>query len=135
MKFLHTMLRVKDLEKSLNFYCNVLDFKLIAKDDFKDGEFTLAFIQAPSDNGDGSMLELTYNWGVSSYEMGTAYGHVAFEVENIFDFQKKLQKHGHDLSWGPKKSPSGLRYIAFMVDPDGYKIELLEPRPANASFS
>ena len=135
MKYLHTMLRVKNLEKSLDFYCNVLNFRLVSKDEFKEGEFTLAFLQAPNDDSNGPTLELTYNWGVEQYEIGTAYGHLAFEVPDIFEFQKKLQKFGHDLSWGPKKSPSGKRYIAFMIDPDGYKIELLEPRPASGELS
>jgi lactoylglutathione lyase len=127
MKYLHTMIRVGDLDKSIQFYCEVLNFKLLSRQDFKDGEFTLVFLKAPNDEDNASVLELTYNWGVTKYEMGGAYGHMAYEVPSILEFQKKLQKQGHDLSWGPKKSPDGTINIAFIIDPDGYKIELLEP--------
>lgn len=135
MKYLHTMLRVTNLEKSLDFYCNILNFKLVARNDFPDGEFTLAFLKASSDEAEGPLLELTYNWGVSAYDLGNGYGHLAFEVPDLLVFQKKLQQHDLDFSWGPKKSPSGARSIAFMTDPDGYKIELLEPRPASGTLS
>ena len=127
MKYLHTMIRVGDLDKSIQFYCEVLKFKFISRNDYKDGEFTLVFLQAPGDENNSSLLELTYNWGVTKYDLGTGYGHLAYEVLSIPEFQKQLQTHGHDLSWGPKKSPNGKRNIAFMIDPDGYKIELIEP--------
>ena len=127
MKYLHTMIRVGDLDKSIYFYSEVLKFKLISREDYKDGNFTLAFLRAPSDDSNAPVLELTYNWGVSKYELGTAFGHIAYEVPSIINFQKEIQKLGFDLSWGPKKSPSGTRSIAFLTDPDRYKIELLEP--------
>ena len=128
MKYLHTMIRVGDLEKSIYFYCEVLNFKLISREDYKEGSFTLVFLRAPNDDIDAPYLELTYNWGVTKYEIGSGYGHLAYEVPSILEFQKGIQKFGFDLSWGPKKSPSGSRSIAFITDPDGYKIELLEPQ-------
>lgn len=129
MKYLHTMIRVGDLEKSIYFYCEVLNFEFLSREDYKDGNFTLVFLRSPGDDNNGPVLELTYNWGITKYELGEGYGHVAYEVPSIIDFQKRIQKLGFDLSWGPKKSPSGSKMIAFLTDPDGYKIELLEPHP------
>ncbi len=133
MKYLHTMLRVSDLEKSLHFYNIALGFKVVSRQDHAKDKFTLVFLFAPSDSiypqpapVAAPMIELTYNWGVSSYEKGNAYGHMAYQVESIEKIQIQLKQHGYDLSWGPALSPSGNSRLAFIDDPDGYEIELLE---------
>ncbi len=126
MKYLHTMIRVTDLEKSLRFYVEGLGFTLVSKNEYPDGKFTLAFLRAPGDSNDGPMLELTYNWGQDKYERGDAYGHMAYLVNSITDVQKKIQTKGYDLSWGPGASPNGKSVLAFIDDPDGYEIELIE---------
>ena len=126
MKYLHTMLRVTDLEKSLRFYLEGLGFQLVSRDDYPDGKFTLAFLLAPGDTEGGPMIELTHNWETSQYQRGDAYGHVAYRVKSIEAVQTRLKKHGYDLSWGPGETPSGKTRMAFIDDPDGYEIELLE---------
>jgi lactoylglutathione lyase len=128
MKYLHTMLRVVDLEKSIKFYTDGLGFKLLRRNDYADGKFTLVFLRAENDNDDGPQIELTHNWETNQYVRGDAYGHVAFQVDSIADVQKKLRHHGYDLSWGPGKTPDGRTTMAFVDDPDGYEIELLEYR-------
>ena len=129
MRYLHTMLRVKDLGSSLKFYCEGLGFTLIRKDDYPDGKFTLAFLQAPGDGGvNPPQIELTHNWETDSYERGDAYGHCAYAVDSIDEIQARLKKAGFDLSWGPGVTPSGETKMAFVDDPDGYEIELLEGR-------
>ena len=122
------MLRVVDLEKSLKFYRDGLGFKVLSRSDYKDGKFTLVFLRADSDTDDGPMIELTHNWDTDRYERGDAYGHVAYQVNSIAEIQTRLRKQGFDLSWGPGKTPSGTRSMAFVDDPDGFEIELLESR-------
>lgn len=124
--YLHTMLRVTNLEKSIHFYREGLGFEVVRRDDYTDGKFTLVFLRAPSDKTDGPMVELTHNWGVDHYERGDAFGHLAYAVDSIESVRVRLQKHGYDLSWGPGKTPNGKRAMAFVDDPDGYEIELLE---------
>ena len=115
MRYLHTMLRVTDLERSLRFYREGLGFELVRKDDYAKDRFTLAFLRAP---GDGAQLELTHNWDVKEYARGDAYGHVAFAVDSIADVQARLRSAGYDLSWGPGVTPSGKTKMAFVDDPD-----------------
>lgn len=126
MKYLHTMIRVGDLEKSIKFYCDILNFQVEKRNDFPEGKFTLVFLRSRDEESDGPMLELTYNWGVSQYDIGKGYGHVAYKVSSLDEIQKKLTAAGLNFSWGPGKTPSGKRNMAFLTDPDGYKIELLE---------
>lgn len=126
MRYLHTMLRVTNLEKSLHFYTKGLGFELVRKSDYPDGKFTLAFLRSGTDDANGPMIELTHNWDTKRYERGNAYGHVAYRVESIATVQERLQCHGYDLSWGPGKTPDGKKAMAFVDDPDGYEIELLE---------
>ena len=128
MRYLHTMIRVADLERSLRFYTEGLGFHLIRKSEYPDGKFTLAFLRAggDSDSPNAPMIELTHNWGVSSYSRGDAYGHVAYQVASIDAIQTRLKEKGYDLSWGPGGTPDGRRKMAFVDDPDGYEIELLE---------
>lgn len=128
MRYLHTMIRVGDLLRSLDFYTKVLGFKKIRVSDYPDDKFTLAFIQAPgeADGEDGPMLELTYNYGVSSYELGEGYGHIALAVDSMATLAETLKAEGWEFSWGPGVSPNGKKKMAFIKDPDGYSIELLE---------
>ena len=126
MKYLHTMLRVGNLERSLQFYTQILNFELVNREDHENGKFTLAFLRSKDSDTEEPELELTYNWGVEKYELGSGYGHLAFLVDSIETVQSGLQKAGLDLSWGPSSSPSGRSRIAFFKDPDGYSIELIE---------
>lgn len=126
MRYLHTMVRVVDLEKSLRFYQEALGFVLTRRKDYPEGKFTLAFLRAPGDSENGPLLELTHNWETKRYERGDGYGHLAFQVESIDAVRERLRAHGHDLSWGPGSTPDGKRRMAFIDDPDGYEIELLE---------
>jgi lactoylglutathione lyase len=126
MRYLHTMLRVTDLERSKRFYCEGLGFELVRERRYDDGRFTLAFLRAPGDRDSDAMLELTHNWDTDSYTRGDAYGHVAYEVDSIDAIRQRLERAGYALSWGPGKTPDGRRAMAFVDDPDGYEIELLE---------
>ena len=129
MKYLHTMIRVVDLNKSLHFYVEALGFTVVKRDDYEKDRFTLVFLRAPGDQGnDAPMIELTHNWDTKSYSRGDAYGHLAYAVQSVDEVQKKLQIKGYDLSWGPGLTPSGKTKMAFVDDPDGYEIELLEYR-------
>ena len=128
MQFLHTMFRVTDLEQSKRFYCEGLGFTLVSERRYDDGRFTLAFLRAPGDGEAGPLLELTHNWDTGRYERGDAFGHVAYRVPSIAEVQARLRGAGYDLSWGPGKTPDGKRAMAFVDDPDGYEIELLEGR-------
>jgi len=121
------MLRVSDLEKSLAFYTDVLDMKMLRRTDYPDGKFTLAFV-GYSDEQQGAVLELTHNWGVSEYEIGNAFGHIAIEVEDAYEACKKITGRGGKVvrEAGPMKH--GNTVIAFVEDPDGYKIELIQKK-------
>jgi lactoylglutathione lyase len=128
MRYLHTMIRVGDIDRSLHFYQDILGFKEIRRSDYPDDKFTLVFLQAPGDTDDvfGPMLELTYNYGVDAYDLGKGYGHVAFRVDSMSEVQDAIEKNGLTFSWGPGKTPDGRKQMAFLTDPDGYKIELIE---------
>jgi lactoylglutathione lyase len=129
LTYLHTMIRVVDLEQSIRFYTEGLGFVLETRKDYPEGRFTLAFLRAPGDRdkpGRSPMIELTHNWDTKEYSRGDAYGHMAFQVESIEAVQKHLQSKGYDLSWGPGLTPDGKTSMAFADDPDGYEIELLQ---------
>lgn len=125
MRLLHTMLRVGDLDRSLLFYTDVLGMKLLRRKDYPDGKFTLAFV-GYQDESEGAVIELTHNWDTSSYDLGNGYGHIALEVEDAYDACARIkQKGGHvTREAGPMKH--GQTVIAFVEDPDGYKIELIQ---------
>lgn len=120
------MIRVLDLDQSIRFYTEGLGFEILSRQDYEKGRFTLVFLQSKDDKGRGVQLELTHNWDTKSYVRGDAYGHMAYLVDSIAEIQKKLKANGYDLSWGPGKTPSGTTTMAFVDDPDGYEIELLE---------
>lgn len=126
MRYLHTMIRVGDLERSVDFYTRVLGFLETRRSEYPDGKFTLVFLQAAGDREDGPLLELTYNWGVDNYDLGSGYGHVAFQVDSVAAIGRQLEAAGLAFSWGPGKTPDGRTTMAFVDDPDGYKLELLE---------
>jgi len=125
MRLLHTMLRVVDLEISLAFYTKVLGMKLLRRTDYPDGKFTLAFVGF-NDEASGAVIELTHNWGVEKYELGNAFGHIAIEVEDACAACAKIKQRGGKVvrEAGPMKH--GRTVIAFIEDPDGYKIELIQ---------
>ena len=125
MRILHTMLRVVDLEKSLAFYTGVLGMKLLRRTDYPDGKFTLAFV-GYSDEASGAAIELTHNWGTEKYELGNAYGHIAVEVEDAYAACKNIKQRGGKVVREAGKMKHGSTVIAFVDDPDGYKIELIQ---------
>jgi len=125
MRLLHTMLRVGDLERSIAFYRDVLGMTLLSRKDYPDGKFTLAFLGFEA-NPAQAEIELTHNWGVTSYELGTAYGHIALGVDDIYAACDRIRAAGGTLSREPGPMKHGSTVIAFVVDPDGYKVELIE---------
>jgi lactoylglutathione lyase len=125
MRMLHTMLRVGNLEESLKFYCEVLGMKLLRQKDYPGGEFTLAFV-GYGDESDNTVIELTYNWGVESYDIGTAYGHIALGVEDIYKTCEEIKAQGGKVTREPGPMKHGSTVIAFVEDPTGYKIELIQ---------
>lgn len=125
-RMLHTMLRVLDLEKSLDFYCNQLGMTLLRKKDYESGRFTLAFVGYGGED-DHTVLELTHNWDQKEpYEKGTGFGHVALGVRDIYKTCERLGKAGVKIPRPPGPMKHGGAVIAFIEDPDGYKIELIE---------
>ena len=127
MRILHTMLRVGDLDRSIRFYTEVLGMKLLRRKDYPAGEFTLAFI-GYGDEADHTVLELTYNWDTSKYELGDGFGHVAIEVDDVYRAAKVIRERGGKIIREPGPMNAGTTVIAFVEDPDGYQIELLGPR-------
>jgi len=125
MRILHTMLRVGDLQRSIDFYSKVLGMTLLRTSDNPEYQYTLAFMGYGS-NPDHAELELTYNYGVTSYEMGTAYGHLAISAENIVQACEAVKANGGNVTRAPGPVKGGSTVIAFVTDPDGYKIELIE---------
>lgn len=124
MRLLHTMLRVTNLEKSIGFYSNVLGMKLLRRNEYPDGRFTLAFL-GYGDESSNTVLELTHNWDVTEYDMGDAYGHIAIGVEDVYAACDRIRSAGGKIirEAGPMKH--GSTVLAFVEDPDGYKVELL----------
>ena len=127
MRIMHTMLRVGDMDRSIQFYTEVLGMKVLRKEEYSDNQFTLAFV-GYGDEADHAVLELTYNWDQDHYEMGDAYGHVAIGVDDVYAACDAIRERGGKIvrDAGPMKG--GSTVIAFVEDPDGYKIELLEDR-------
>jgi lactoylglutathione lyase len=125
---MHTMLRVGDLDRSIAFYTSVLGMKLLSKREFPDGKFSIAFV-GYSSMETAAALELTYNWGTDHYEIGTAYGHVAIGVEDVYKACEQFAKAGANITRPAGPMKNGHRIIAFIQDPDGYKVEVVEDSP------
>jgi lactoylglutathione lyase len=125
MRLLHTMLRVRDLDASLRFYTEQLGMKLLRRNDYPEGEFTLAFVGYGDEQGH-SVLELTYNWGRHDYPLGDAFGHIAIGVADIRAACERLRAQGVPITREPGPMKHGSTVIAFVEDPNGYKIELIE---------
>ena len=124
-RILHTMLRVGNLDATLGFYTGVLGMKLLRRDDYPQGRFTLAFVGYGSEE-DNAVIEFTHNWDTKSYELGTAYGHIALAAPDVYALCDELNSRGARIvrPAGPMKH--GTRVLAFIEDPDGYKIELIQ---------
>ncbi|MBZ9610604.1 lactoylglutathione lyase [Rheinheimera maricola] len=127
MRMLHTMLRVGNLEKSITFYTEVLGMKLLRQSENTEYKYTLAFV-GYGDEREHTVLELTYNWGTDSYDLGNAYGHIALEVENVYDACDKIRAKGGVISREPGPVKGGSTEIAFVRDPDNYAIELIQKK-------
>ena len=127
MRLLHTMLRVGDMDKSIAFYTEVLGMTLLRRKDYPDGQFTLAFV-GYGDEAHNSVIELTQNWGVEHYELGTGYGHIALEVEDVYKACEDIRSRGGKITREPGPMKHGSSILAFVEDPDGYKIELLSAK-------
>jgi lactoylglutathione lyase len=124
-RLLHTMLRVGNLDTSLKFYCDLLGMKLLRRQEYPDGKFTLAFVGYGGED-DHTVLELTYNWDQDKYDLGTAYGHIAIGVPEIYKACEELKSSGMKILRPPGPMKHGTTVIAFVEDPDGYKVELIE---------
>ena len=131
MRLLHTMLRVGDLQRSLNFYTGILGMELLRQKDYPEGKFTLAFVGYQPE-AKGAVIELTYNYGVEDYDLGNAFGHLALEVDDIYQACDKIKAQGGVVSREPGPMKHGTTVIAFVKDPDGYAIELIERKTDDA---
>ena len=129
MRLLHTMLRVGNLQESIDFYTNVLEMKLLRQSENEQYKYTLAFL-GYGDESDTTVLELTYNWGTSEYEMGNSYGHIAIESDDIYATCEKIKALGGTITREPGPVKGGSSVIAFVKDPDGYMIELINKKDA-----
>ena len=124
MQYLHTMIRVADLDKAVHFYCEVLGLQLHDRREYPEGKFTLVFL------GEGGatepFLELTHNWESDKYEVGSGYGHMAFGVKDIYHACEEIQRAGGKVTRAPGPMKNSKSVIAFIEDPDGYKVELIQ---------
>ncbi len=127
MRFLHTMLRVGNLDKSIAFYTQVLGMQLLRKKDYPDGKFTLAFL-GYGDESQNTALELTYNWDTDHYDLGNGFGHLAIEVDDVYKAVEDIRQQGGEIMREAGPMNAGTTIIAFVKDPDGYEIELLAPK-------
>ncbi len=125
MRILHTMLRVTDLKRSLRFYTEVLGMRLLRRKDYPEGKFTLAFV-GYGDETDTAVIELTHNWGVDKYELGNAFGHIAVAVDDAYKACEEVKRRGGKVTREAGPMKHGTTVIAFIEDPDTYKIELIE---------
>ncbi|MDX1398369.1 MAG: lactoylglutathione lyase [Oceanospirillum sp.] len=124
MRLLHTMLRVGDLQKSIEFYTNVMGMKLLRQSENEEYKYTLAFL-GYGDESDTTVIELTYNWGTSEYDLGSGFGHLAIEVDDVYSACDKIRAAGGTITREPGPVKGGTTEIAFVRDPDGYAIELI----------
>ena len=127
MRLLHTMIRVGDLDRSIAFYTDFLGMKLLRRKEYPAGKFTNAFV-GYGDEKDHSVIELTYNWGVDHYELGTGFGHLALEVDDVYLAAEAIKQRGGKILREAGPMNAGTTIIAFVADPDGYPIELIGKR-------
>ncbi|VAW50546.1 Lactoylglutathione lyase [hydrothermal vent metagenome] len=127
MRLLHTMLRVGNLERSVQFYSTILGMTLLRQKEYPEGKFTLAFL-GYGDEKNHTALELTYNWDIDNYDLGTAFGHLAIEVDDVYNATEKIRAAGGKIIREPGPMNAGTTLLAFVADPDGYEIELLQPK-------
>ncbi len=127
MRMLHTMIRVGDLQRSVDFYTQVLGMKLLRQKDYPDGKFTLAFV-GYGDEKDNTVIELTHNWDTDSYDVGNGFGHLAIEVDDVYQAAEAIRERGGKIIREPGPMNAGTTIIAFVEDPDGYQIELIGKR-------
>ena len=127
MRILHTMLRVGDLKRSIEFYTEVLGMRLLRQSDYPDGKFTLAFV-GYGDESDEAVLELTHNWDNAGYDLGSGYGHIAIEVDDAYKACDAVKARGGKVSREAGPMKHGTTVIAFVEDPDGYKIEFIQTK-------
>jgi len=127
MRLLHTMLRVGNLQESIDFYTQILGMRLLRQQEYPEGKFTLAFL-GYGEEADSTVLELTYNWGVDSYELGTAFGHIAIAVDDVYEATRIAREKGVKILRDAGPMNAGSTIIAFLEDPDGYPIELLNDK-------
>ena len=129
MRLLHTMLRVGDLQRSIEFYTNVLGMKLLRTSENPEYKYSLAFVGYGPETSE-AVIELTYNWGVDKYDLGIAYGHIALSVDNAAEACERIRQNGGNVTREAGPVKGGTTVIAFVEDPDGYKIELIEEKDA-----
>ncbi|CRI64318.1 Lactoylglutathione lyase (Methylglyoxalase) (Aldoketomutase) (Glyoxalase I) (Glx I) (Ketone-aldehyde mutase) (S-D-lactoylglutathione methylglyoxal lyase) [Thiocapsa sp. KS1] len=127
MRILHTMLRTGNLQRSIAFYTEILGMTLLRQKDYPDGEFTLAFL-GYGDESAHTVIELTYNWGVEHYDLGSGYGHIAIEVDDVYEATDRIKAKGGKILRDAGPMNAGSTIIAFVEDPDGYPIELIGAR-------
>lgn len=127
MRLLHTMLRVGDLEKSIAFYTQVMGMTLLRKHDYPEGKFTLAFL-GYGEEKHNTVIELTHNWDTASYDLGNGFGHLAIEVPDVYQACERIRAAGGKVTREPGPMKHGSTILAFVEDPDGYKLELLSPK-------
>jgi lactoylglutathione lyase len=132
MRLLHTMLRVGNLERSIEFYTHVLGMRLLRRKDYPDGKFTLAFV-GYGDEREHAVIELTHNWDTDHYELGQGFGHIAIEVDDVYAAVEQLRNRGGKVIREAGPMNAGTTIIAFVQDPDGYAIELLGRKPDQGS--
>jgi lactoylglutathione lyase len=125
MRVLHTMIRVGDLDRSIKFYTDVLGMKLLRRKDYPDGKFTLAFVGYGPES-EHAVVELTYNWGTGKYDLGNGFGHIALEVDDVYKACTDIKTRGGKVTREAGPMKHGSTVIAFVEDPDGYKIELIQ---------
>ncbi|WPC73282.1 lactoylglutathione lyase [Vibrio porteresiae] len=132
-RILHTMLRVGNLDTSIAFYTDIMGMKLLRKSENTEYKYTLAFV-GYSDESEGAVIELTYNWGVESYDLGNAFGHIAIGVDDIYTTCDAIKAAGGNVTREPGPVKGGTTHIAFVEDPDGYKIELIQNSQASSAL-
>jgi lactoylglutathione lyase len=125
MRILHTMIRTGDLDRSIKFYTDILGMKLLRRKDYPDGKFTLAFVGYGPET-EHAVVELTYNWGTDKYDLGNAFGHIALEVDDVYKACEDIKARGGKVTREAGPMKHGSTVIAFIEDPDGYKIELIQ---------